>query len=83
LHPGKTDIKHKILKKIRLPVLALAGVMMFAGVPRVNAEEHHHYALLLLFIHTAMGIIIHTAMGIITNTAMGSLIPTTVAVCWG
>lgn len=36
-------MKGKTLKKVKLPVLALAGVMMFVGAPRADAMEHHHH----------------------------------------
>jgi hypothetical protein len=40
---GRADMKHNALKTIRLPVLALAGVMLLAGVSRAEAKHHHNY----------------------------------------
>ena len=31
------------LRKIRLPALALVGVMMFVGAPSAEAKHHHHH----------------------------------------
>jgi len=37
------DMKSKILKTIRLPIFALAGVMLFVGAPRAEAKHHNHH----------------------------------------